>query len=137
MPISGARHRAGLAHHRIGGIAIIHRTDLARSLGDTDDFFALVHCHRHRLFAQHVETSLKEGLGDLKMRGVRGGDGDQIDTIRPPLFARKHLGPIAIGAVGGDAQPLRIIAPCFRPMIKRTSGKLEVPISQCAQTMRG
>lgn len=79
--LAGAHHRAGLAHHRIGRIAIVHRADLAGPFRDRDDLFAFLDGHRHRLFAQHMKAGLQKGLGDLVMGRVGRGHRDQIDPI--------------------------------------------------------
>ena len=133
--LTGAHHRAGLADHRISGIAVIHRADLAGGGGDANDFLAFLHRHGHWLFAQHVEPSLKKSLGNLKMRGVRRGDSDQINPVRAPAFPRQHFRPVAVSAVRRNPQTLGIIAPGVSPMIQCASGKFKMSVGQGPQSV--
>ena len=134
--LTGTHHRTGLADHRISGIAVIHRADLASGGGDAHDFLAFLHRHGHWLFAQHVEAGLKKRLGNLKMRGVRRGDSDQINPVHARAFPRQHFRPVAIGAVCRNTQLLGIITPFNWPMIERASGKFKMPVRQSAKSVR-
>ena len=68
---------------------------------------------------------LEEGLGDLVMRGVGGGDGDEVERGRARALAGEHLPPVAIGAVRGDAEPDGEIAAARRIDIERAGGEFE------------
>ena len=127
-----AHHGTRLTDHRIGGIAIIHRANSAIGAGDFYDFFAFFDCHRHGLFAKNIETCLKKGFGDFKMRGIWRGHSHKINAILAGAFPCQHLAPIAIGAISGNSQTLCIGATHIRAVIQSACHKVKMPIRLCA-----
>ena len=56
--VTARDHRFHVTHEGIACVAVVHRADFAGFLGHAHDLFALSDGHRHRLFAQHMETRL-------------------------------------------------------------------------------
>ena len=134
--IAPRNHVPHLADHRIGAVAIVHRTNPARRPGDAHDLLALFDRHRHRLLAKHVEPGFQKGLGDIEMRRVRCRHGHQIDAILAPPLARQHLLPIGISPVRRDPQFLGIGPTPLGIGIQSARCQHEVPIRPRAHQMR-
>ena len=135
--IAPGNHGPHVPDKRIARISVVDRADAARRAGGANDVFALIHRHRHRLFAKHMEPGLEKCLGDLKVRGVRRGDRDKIDPVGTVLFAGEHFTPVAIGAVFSDAETLREGTAGRRIVVERTGDEGEFAIDCRAKTVRG
>ena len=134
--IAPRHHRPHVPDQRITGIAIVYRANPTLGAGDLGDLLAFLDQHGHRLFTQHVEPGLKEPFGDFKVGGVGCGDRHQIKAVIAVGFCRQHLAPVAIGAVGSDAQLFgKSLAPC-RIMVQRTRDKAICAVKPRAQPVR-
>ena len=76
--------------------------DDARALHDLGELLGLFQIEGHWLVAHDIEPSLRERLGDLEVRVVGSGDGDEVDFVRPLGFSCDHLLVRTVCAVGGD-----------------------------------
>ena len=136
--IAARDHRPHVADQRIAGIAVVDRERNARRARRRDvSVLGLLERHRHRLFAQHRDARFEERLGDFVVRGVRRGDGDEIDAVGAIAFARQHLAPVAIGALGCDAEVLREGAALGGVGVERAGGEFIEPVDAGAEPMRG
>ena len=134
--IAARHHGPHMAHQRIAGIAVIHRTNPPRLARGQHQIFSLGLGHRHRLFAQHVKARLQESLGNLVMGGVWRRHRDQINAVGAAAFACQHLAPIAIGALGRKAQLLAKGAARSGVVVQRACGKAVKPIKASCKPMR-
>ena len=130
-----AHHMAHFAHHRVGGIAIVHSTGFARFRSYFDDFFALFDGHSHRLFAQYVEASLKKRLSNFEVCGVWRGHCNKVNAVIAAAFASEHFTPITVSTVSCNTERLRIGAAPFGVVIKRACGQCKVTVSLCAKAV--
>ena len=74
-------HRGHLVHQRMAGEAVGHADDQAFAYGQRRDLLAFGDGEEERLLADHVQTGLEAGLGDLVVSEVRRGDGDDLDAV--------------------------------------------------------
>ena len=61
--------------------AVGHADDEALLIGQRLDFLAFGDGEEQRLLTDHVQTRFEAGLGDLVVREVRRGDGDDLDAV--------------------------------------------------------
>ena len=97
-------HRGHLVQQRMAGEAVGHADDEALLIGQRLDFLAFGDGEEQRLLADHVQTGLEAGLGDLVVSEVRRGDGDDLDAVLAlGLFSDQRL-VVGIEATFVDAE---------------------------------
>ena len=75
-------HLPGLPDQRVAGVVVHQGEHAGGVLDDLHQPFGLVVVERHRLVADDVEPGLEHRPGDLEVRVVRRGDGDEVDPLR-------------------------------------------------------
>ncbi len=71
------------------------------------------------------------------MRGIGRRDGDEVDPVAAVPLACQHLAPVAIGAVGRDAEAAGIFAALLRVGVERTGGEIVEAVERGADAVRG
>ena len=134
--IAARDHRPHVPHQSIAGVAVVDGTNPPGGPRKAHDLLALCNGHGHRLFAEHVEAGSEKRPGDLEMRGIRRGDGDEIDPVGPVPFARQHLAPVSVRACGVEPEAAAIVAPGVRPMVKRARRENKHAVETRPEPMR-
>ena len=114
----------------VAGVTVVHRADPAAAATDPHDGLGFLNGHRQRLFAQHVEACLEEGLGDLEMRGVGCGYRDEVDSVPAYPLAREHILPAPVGAVRDDSELAGKQAPCGGVPVQGAGDQVELTVEQ-------
>ena len=98
-------HRAGLHDHRVINVRVGDREHHATGGLGLGHGGAILKAQRNRLVADHVNTRLHEGHGDIAVGVVGRADGHRIDAI---LAARLYLGHLPEVGVNpfGRHQPI-------------------------------
>ena len=71
------------------------------------------------------------------MGRVRRRDGDKVDAVAAAALAHQHLPPIAIGALGRDAELLREGPPSLRIGVERAGREIIEAVERRAVAVRG
>ena len=91
-------HLARLPHHRIAGVVVREREDLAGFFDELGELLRLPQRRGQRLVADDVDAALQEGLRDGEVHVVRRDDGDRLDAVLQPRLALRHLLERAVGS---------------------------------------
>ncbi len=93
-----------LADHRIAGVTVGHGKCAVGDLDDPVQVNGLIQSRCQRFVADHVNSSLNENPGLLRMQIVRRDNHNRFDAVVTPGFSLGHIPPVGVASVRGNSK---------------------------------